>query len=253
MTTTSGGLVLECSGLSKSFGDHAVVKGLEFAVGPGETYGLLGPNGAGKTTTISMIAGLLEPDAGEIRLAGEPMNPDATHTKRLVGLVPQDLAIYPDLDAVENLEFFGQLQGMRGAELERRVAEVLDIIELTDRAQDRTEHYSGGMKRRLNIGVGLLHRPTLLILDEPTSALGVAQTSMVLRYIHQVRQKGIGEIFITHNVRHALAVGDLFTVLNRGTTLGTAKRGEITPEELQDMMAGGQELATLEGSIGGTV
>ncbi|MDH5521428.1 MAG: ABC transporter ATP-binding protein, partial [Acidimicrobiia bacterium] len=132
MTMASSGPVLECSGLTKSFGDHAVVKGLGFSVAPGETYGLLGPNGAGKTTTISMIAGLLEPDVGEIRLAGEPMNPDATHTKRLVGLVPQDLAIYPDLDAAENLEFFGRLQGMKGTDLKRRVAEVLEIIELTD-------------------------------------------------------------------------------------------------------------------------
>jgi ABC-2 type transport system ATP-binding protein len=168
MTEVMHGPVLECVGIRKAFGDLEAVKDIGFSIGPGETYGLLGPNGAGKTTTISIIAGLLDRDGGQVRLAGEPMSPNATRTKRLVGLVPQDLAIYPDLGASENLEFFGRLQGLRGQALKQRVAQVLDMIELTDRADDRTETYSGGMKRRLNIGIGLLHRPALLILDEPT-------------------------------------------------------------------------------------
>jgi ABC-2 type transport system ATP-binding protein len=227
MTTTSGGLVLECSGLSKSFGDHAVVKGLEFAVGPGETYGLLGPNGAGKTTTISMIAGLLEPDAGEIRLAGEPMNPDATHTKRLVGLVPQDLAIYPDLDATENLEFFGRLQGMKGPELERRVAEVLDIIELTDRAGDRTEHYSGGMKRRLNIGVGLLHRPTLLILDEPTVGVDPQSRNAILDSVERLGEEGMAVLYTTHYMEEAERLCDRIGIVDQGRLIAEGTQADL--------------------------
>ncbi|MDH3250083.1 MAG: ABC transporter ATP-binding protein [Acidimicrobiia bacterium] len=227
MTATPGEPVLECSGISKSFGEHAAVTGLAFSVAPGETYGLLGPNGAGKTTTISMIAGLLEPDAGEIRLAGEPMNPDATHTKRLVGLVPQDLAIYPDLDAVENLEFFGQLQGMKGAELERRVAEVLDIIELTDRAQDRTEHYSGGMKRRLNIGVGLLHRPTLLILDEPTVGVDPQSRNAILDSVERLGEEGMAVLYTTHYMEEAERLCDRIGIVDQGKLIAEGTQADL--------------------------
>ena len=227
MTVASGDPVLECSGLSKSFGDHAVVKELGFTVAPGETYGLLGPNGAGKTTTISMIAGLLEPDAGEIRLAGEPMNPDATHTKRLVGLVPQDLAIYPDLDATENLEFFGRLQGMKGAELERRVAEVLDIIELTDRAGDRTEHYSGGMKRRLNIGVGLLHRPTLLILDEPTVGVDPQSRNAILDSVERLGEEGMAVLYTTHYMEEAERLCDRIGIVDQGQLIAEGTQADL--------------------------
>jgi ABC-2 type transport system ATP-binding protein len=160
--------VLRCDGLAHAFGDVKAVVDVGFEVAPGETYGLLGPNGAGKTTTISMICGLLSPDRGTILVAGEPMSLDAVDVKRNLGLVPQDIAIYPDLTARENLAFFGRLQGMAKPDLARRIDEVLEVIGLTDRADDRAEDYSGGMKRRLNIGIGLLHEPRLLILDEPT-------------------------------------------------------------------------------------
>ena len=160
--------ILECHGLRKSFGDRVAVDGVGFRIGPSETYGLLGPNGAGKTTTISMICGLLVRDAGTVTVAGRPIDIDEADAKAAIGYVPQEIAIYPDLTARENLRFFGQLYGLRDAELKRRVDEVLDTIELTDRGNDRTDQFSGGMKRRLNIGIGLLHRPRLLVLDEPT-------------------------------------------------------------------------------------
>ncbi len=227
MTVAPGEPVLECSGIRKSFGDHAAVKGLGFSVAPGETYGLLGPNGAGKTTTISMIAGLLEPDAGEIRLAGEPMDPDATHTKRLVGLVPQDLAIYPDLDATENLEFFGQLQGMKGADLDRRVAEVLDIIELTDRAGDRVEHYSGGMKRRLNIGVGLLHRPALLILDEPTVGVDPQSRNAILDSVERLGEEGMAVLYTTHYMEEAERLCDRIGIVDQGELIAEGSQADL--------------------------
>ncbi|MDH4118188.1 MAG: ABC transporter ATP-binding protein [Acidimicrobiia bacterium] len=227
MTMASSGPVLECSGLTKSFGDHAVVKGLGFSVAPGETYGLLGPNGAGKTTTISMIAGLLEPDVGEIRLAGEPMNPDATHTKRLVGLVPQDLAIYPDLDAAENLEFFGRLQGMKGTDLKRRVAEVLEIIELTDRAEDRTEQYSGGMKRRLNIGVGLLHQPALLILDEPTVGVDPQSRNAILDSVERLGEEGMAVLYTTHYMEEAERLCDRIGIVDQGQLIAEGTQADL--------------------------
>src|SRR5690606_9827725 len=160
--------VLVVRDVVRRFGDLVAVDGVSFRIAPGETYGLLGPNGAGKTTTISVVAGLLRADAGSVTVLGRPVGPRHVDVRRHVGLVPQDLAIYPELSARENLMYFGRLQGMRGRELTRRVGEVLETVGLADRAKDPTKEYSGGMRRRLNIGVGLLHRPALLILDEPT-------------------------------------------------------------------------------------
>ena len=167
-STTPDAPMLSCTGLVKRFGERLAVDGVGFEIARGETYGLLGPNGAGKTTSISMICGLLARDGGEVVVDGRPIRPDSTTAKAAIGYVPQDLAIYPDLTARENLVFFGQLYGMRGRPLASRVAELLEVIGLSDRAKDRTEQFSGGMKRRLNIAIGLLHRPKLLVLDEPT-------------------------------------------------------------------------------------
>lgn len=160
--------VLSVTGLVKRFGDRLAVDGVSFAVAPGETYGLLGPNGAGKTTTIRMICGLLRAEAGEIVVAGKPVTTSDPGAKGLIGYVPQDVALYPDLTARENLRFFGRFYRLRGKVLDQRVDEVLELIGLSERARDRVDSFSGGMKRRLNIGAGLLHRPTLLVLDEPT-------------------------------------------------------------------------------------
>ena len=144
--------VLDCRDLRKVFGDRVAVEGVGFTIGPSETYGLLGPNGAGKTTSISMICGLLVRDGGTVVVDGRPLDVDAVAAKRAVGFVPQDLAIYPELSARENLRFFGQLYGLSGGELRSRIDEVLQIIGLSDRADERTDAFSGGMKRRLNIG-----------------------------------------------------------------------------------------------------
>jgi ABC-2 type transport system ATP-binding protein len=162
--------VLACRELAKRFGAVQAVRDVSFTIAPGETYGLLGPNGAGKTTTISIVCGLLDPDTGDVLLEGASLTTHRVGTKAAIGYVPQELAIYPDLSARENLHFFGRLYGMAGRELARRTDEVLELIGLTERAGDRTSEYSGGMKRRLNIGLGLLHRPRLLVLDEPTVA-----------------------------------------------------------------------------------
>ena len=219
--------VLECSGIRKSFGDLAAVKDVGFSIAPGETYGLLGPNGAGKTTTISIIAGLLERDAGEVRIGGETMTPDATNTKRLVGLVPQDLAIYPDLGATENLEFFGRLQGLKGRELRERVTDVLGIIELADRADDRSETYSGGMKRRLNIGIGLLHRPALLILDEPTVGVDPQSRNAILESVERLGQEGMAVLYTTHYMEEAERLCDRIGIIDKGELMAEGTQREL--------------------------
>lgn len=166
--TVGTGQVLTVSRLEKRFGDRLAVDGVGFEVAAGETYGLLGPNGAGKTTTIRLVCGLLKPDRGGCVIAGQPVGTTTVGAKELVGYVPQEVALYPDLTAEENLRFFGRLYRMKGRALRARVGEVLELIGLADRAHDRVESFSGGMKRRLNIGAGLLHDPMLLILDEPT-------------------------------------------------------------------------------------
>ena len=199
----AGQPVLRCHDLRKRFGERQAVDGVGFEIAQGETYGLLGPNGAGKTTTISMICGILTRDAGEVRVLGEPLDVDAVDTKRLIGVVPQDLAIYPDLSARENLDFFGRLYGMRGAELKARIAEVLAVVELTDRAKERTANYSGGMKRRLNIAIGLLHRPRLLILDEPTVGVDPQSRNAILTSVETLGTEGIGILYTTHYMEEA--------------------------------------------------
>ena len=151
--------VLECRDLHKTYGERKAVDGVGFHIDLGETYGLLGPNGAGKTTTISMICGLLTRDSGEVEVVGEVIDVGEIHAKQWIGYVPQDLAIYPDLTAEENLMFFGRLYGLTGKRLKARTDAVLEVTGLADRREDKTEEYSGGMKRRLNIGIGLLHEP----------------------------------------------------------------------------------------------
>jgi ABC-2 type transport system ATP-binding protein len=192
------GHVLVARGLVRRYGDLTAVDGVSFHVDPGETYGLLGPNGAGKTTTISMVAGLIAADGGTVTVAGRPMGPSEVDVKRHIGLVPQDLAIYPELTALENLAFFGRLQGLHGKELARRIDEVLELIAMSDRAKDPTKEYSGGMKRRLNIAIGLLHKPTLLILDEPTVGVDPQSRNAILESVEALSGEGMAVLYTTH-------------------------------------------------------
>ena len=193
--------MLECQGLRRSFGDLVAVDGVGFHIDAGETYGLPGPNGAGKTTAISMIAGLLERDGGEVVVvvvAGEPMTTHAIRAKAAIGYVPQDLATYPDLSARENLVFFARLYGMPTAEAKRGSREVLEGTGLADRAGDQAKKYSGGMKRRLNIGIGLLHRPMLLIVDEPTVWVDPRSRNAILESAGGLSGEGMAGLHTTH-------------------------------------------------------
>jgi ABC-2 type transport system ATP-binding protein len=218
---------LLCSGLRKRFGDRLAVDGIGFQIGAGETYGLLGPNGAGKTTTISMICGILGRDDGEVVVAGEPLDTGTTRAKRLVGIVPQDLAIYPDLTARENLDYFGRLYGMRGASLRTRIDEVLEVVELVDRQRERTGGYSGGMKRRLNIAIGLLHGPRLLVLDEPTVGVDPQSRNAILSSVERLGHEGIGILYTTHYMEEAERVCDRVGIVDQGRIIAEGTRTEL--------------------------
>ena len=220
-------VVLRVTELRKRFGDRQAVDGVSFQIAPGETYGLLGPNGAGKTTSISMVCGILERDAGEVLVAGKPLDPGQTALKGEIGYVPQDLAIYPDLTAIENLRFFGRLYGMAGPELSRRVDEVLQVIDLADRAKERTERFSGGMKRRLNIGIGLLHRPKLLILDEPTVGVDPQSRNAILTSVEALSAEGMGILYTTHYMEEAERLCDRVGIIDLGKIIAEGTRREL--------------------------
>jgi len=211
----------------KRFGDLTAVGGVGFSIEEGETFGLLGPNGAGKTTSISIIAGLLEPDDGDVVVAGTSISPSSVAGKGAIGLVPQDLAIYPDLTATENLSFFGRLYGMTRDELSKRVEEVLEVIGLTERKDDLTKEFSGGMKRRLNIGIGLLHRPKLLILDEPTVGVDPQSRNSILESVESLSAEGMAVLYTTHYMEEAERLCDRVAIIDEGTIKAEGTRREL--------------------------
>lgn len=219
--------VLLCEELRRTFGDVVAVDGVGFTIAAGETYGLLGPNGAGKTTTISMIAGLLRADAGMVTISGIPMAATAIEARRHIGLVPQEIAIYPDLTGRENLEFFGKLYGLTGRPLDARVDEVLDVIGLVERADDRAETYSGGMQRRLNIGVGLLHEPDLLILDEPTVGVDPQSRNAILENVEALGRHGMAVLYTTHYMEEAERLCDRIGIIDQGKLIAEGTRRDL--------------------------
>jgi ABC-2 type transport system ATP-binding protein len=217
-------VVLAVRDLRKRYGALEAVKGVSFEIHEGETYGLLGPNGAGKTTTISMVCGLLTRDAGDVTLDGEAIDVGAVAAKAGIGYVPQELAIYPDLTARENLEFFGRLYDLGGARLKTRTSEVLELIGLTERAKDRTSTFSGGMQRRLNIGIGLLHQPRLLLLDEPTVGVDPQSRNAILESVAELGRQGMAILYTTHYMEEAERLC---------TRIGIIDGGEIRAEGTQ--------------------
>ncbi len=221
------GFVLECRGLRRRFGERVAVDGVGFTIAAGETYGLLGPNGAGKTTTISMVCGLLTRDDGEVFVEGKVVDTTSTDARAAIGYVPQEIAIYPDLTARENLRFFGKLYGLTGKDLEARVEEILDIVDLADRGNDRTDQYSGGMKRRLNIGLGLLNRPKLLVLDEPTVGVDPQSRNAILASVERFREQGMAVLYTTHYMEEAERLCDRVGILDEGKILAEGSRREL--------------------------
>ncbi|NLH67059.1 MAG: ABC transporter ATP-binding protein [Candidatus Microthrix parvicella] len=219
--------VLVAEKLVRRFDELTAVNEVSFHINEGETYGLLGPNGAGKTTIISMIAGLLPPSDGEARIMGSAVGPSQVAVKAHLGLVPQELAIYPDLTAKENLWFFGKLQKLSGDELSSRIDEVLEVIGLSDRAGDLTKEYSGGMKRRLNIGIGLLHRPTLLILDEPTVGVDPQSRNAILESVEALSGAGMAVLYTTHYMEEAERLCDRIGIIDHGELQAEGTRDEL--------------------------
>jgi ABC-2 type transport system ATP-binding protein len=220
--------VMRCDGLRKRFGDLVAVDGVSFEIGAGETYGLLGPNGAGKTTTVSMICGLLLPDAGTVVVDGIPMQGSGTKAKAQIGYVPQELALYPDLSGKENLTFFGQLYGLDKRTLAERIAVTLEIVGLADRAGDRVEKYSGGMKRRLNIAAGLLHEPKLLVLDEPTAGVDPQSRNAILENVEKLAAEGMAVLYTTHYMEEAERLCDRVGIIDEGKIIAEGTRRELT-------------------------
>lgn len=255
--------IIHMENIEKHFGNVIALAGVSFDLMPGECHCLLGDNGAGKSTFIRTMSGVHKPSSGSILLDGKPMSFNSPRDAMEAGIatVFQDLAMIPLMSVTRN--FFMGREPTRGSFLFKRydakrandvTMEEMRKMGINLRAPDQAVGtLSGGERQTVAIARAVYFGARVLILDEPTSALGVRQTSNVLATIDKVRKHGVGVVFISHNVRHAMAVGDRFTVLNRGKTLETAKRGEITPEELQDLMAGGQEMAQLESSLGGTI
>ena len=219
--------ILGCAGLRKSFGDRAAVVDVGFAVAAGETYGLLGPNGAGKTTTISIICGLIRPDAGDVVVDGKQMDTQPLAAKAAIGYVPQEIAIYPDLTARENLRFFGTLYTRPGRDLDARIDRILDTIGLADRADERTDAFSGGMKRRLNIGLGMLNEPVLLVLDEPTVGVDPQSRNAILDAVEALASEGMAVLYTTHYMEEAERLCDRVGILDEGTLRAEGSRREL--------------------------
>jgi ABC-2 type transport system ATP-binding protein len=220
--------------LTKTFklpdGDEVhAVKGIDLDIHKGEIFGLLGPNGAGKTTTISMISGLIEPTRGDAEIGGCSITQQPLEAKQLMGVVPQEIALYPSLSARQNLAFFGTMYGMHGRGLERRIDEVLAFIDLEERQNDRIETYSGGMKRRVNIGVGLLHKPQLVYMDEPTVGIDPQSRRRILDTVKQLRdEQGMTVLYTTHLMEEAQELSDRVGIIDYGEIIAVGSQGELT-------------------------
>jgi ABC-2 type transport system ATP-binding protein len=228
--------MLEARGLAKTFkGTNGkaiqAVKSVDLDIGKGEIFSLLGPNGAGKTTTISMIGGLVEPTAGDARIGGFSIRREPMQAKALLGYVPQEIALYRELSARRNLEFFGRMYGLAGKDLATRVDEVLEFIDLTDRQNDRVESFSGGMMRRVNIGVGLLHRPAMIYMDEPTVGVDPQSRRRVLDTVFRLRDEfNMTVLYTTHLMEEAQELSDRVAIIDHGEIIALGTQGELAQQ-----------------------
>jgi ABC-2 type transport system ATP-binding protein len=227
--------IIEVENLVKKFGEFNAVKGVSFSVEKGEVFGLLGPNGAGKTTTISMLTGVLAPTSGTARISGFDINKDPLQVKHRIGLVPQDLALYPTLSARANLYFFGSLYGLDGKQLKERVDDVLEVVALTDRQNDPIEKFSGGMKRRVNIAAGLVHQPELLFLDEPTVGVDPQSRNHIFESVLKLnRERGMSIIYTSHYMEEVELLCNRVAIVDQGKIIALD-----TIKNLVAMLGGG--------------
>lgn len=219
--------MLKVENLQKSFGTRKAVDGISFGVKRGEVFGLLGPNGAGKSTTISMISTLLTPSDGTILFEGKDIFADPKPIQRKLGLVPQDIALYPTLSGYENLSFWGNLYGLTGRELKKRIEEVCEIIGLNGRLKDRVDKYSGGMKRRLNIGAALLHMPELLIMDEPTVGIDPQSRNHILDTVLALNRQGLTIIYTSHYMEEVEYLCNRICIMDQGKVIASGSKEEL--------------------------
>jgi ABC-2 type transport system ATP-binding protein len=218
-------MLVEVKDLTKRFGKLTAVDGVHFSIPAGEALGLLGPNGAGKTTTVSMMCGLVVPSGGDVVIDGHSILRDPMAVRRVIGVVPQDIALYPTLSARENLTFFARMQDVPPDMLASRVDAVLDIVQLADRQNDRVETYSGGMKRRINIAVGLLNQPKLLILDEPTVGVDPQSRNSILETLKELNRQGVTLLYTSHYMEEVEFLCTHIAIIDHGKVIadGTQK------------------------------
>ena len=226
--------IVEVSNLVKSYNGIEAVKGASFTIHRGEIFGLLGPNGAGKTTTISMLTCLLLPTSGRVSIAGHDVVSKAKTVKGIIGLVPQDLAVYPQLSARDNLLFFGRIYGLKGQQLQQRVNDLLELVGLDERANDLVINFSGGMKRRVNIAAGLLHQPQVLFLDEPTIGVDPQSRNFIFDNIERLNQQGMTILYTTHYMEEAERLCHRVAIIDQGQIIAMD-----TPKALIDRLGGG--------------
>jgi len=253
--------ILEVHNLVKKYGDFTAVKGVSFDIQQGEIFSLLGPNGAGKTTTISMLSTLYDPTDGDATIAGHSIrkNPDAV--RRVIGVVPQEIALYEELTARENLQFWGQMYNLGGKALASRIDEVLEQIGLVEKAKERVKTYSGGMKRRVNIGVGLLHKPQLLFMDEPTVGIDPQSRRAILDTVKDLNAQGMTVLYTTHYMEEAAELSNRVGIIDHGEMIALGTQKELTQQvgqtetlilhvsENDDPAALAESLTGLEGVI----
>jgi ABC-2 type transport system ATP-binding protein len=241
---------LRLRGVGKDYRGRAVVGAIDLVVRRGECYALLGPNGAGKTTTISMVAGVVTPSRGTVEVCGIDLRRDPFGAKARLGFVPQELALYEELSALQNLRYFGALYGLAAAALERQIDEALEIVGLRDRARDPAKHYSGGMKRRLNIAAGLLHRPDVLILDEPTVGVDPQSRNHIFATVRALRDAGTTVLYTTHYMAEVEELCDRIAIIDAGAIIASGTVSDLVtrytrPEVVIEL--GGEELAIAAG------
>jgi len=227
---TLDGPVIEVLDLRKNYGDLTAVDGLSFTAPPGQIYGLLGPNGAGKSTTIGCISGLLRPTSGRIRVQGHDVVTDGLAARRSLGLVPQEIALYEEVSATENLRYWGGAYGLGGTELKTRIPEVLELCGLLDRAREPVKRFSGGMKRRLNLACGVLHRPQVLLLDEPTAGVDAQSRLKLLDLVRAEAAAGTCVLYTTHYMEEAEQLCDRLAVVDHGKLIAQGTLAELRAE-----------------------
>jgi len=254
-------VILEVNQLVKKYGDFTAVNGISFDIQEAEIFSLLGPNGAGKTTTISVLSTLYAPTSGDAIVGGHSVTRDPIAVRKLIGVVPQDLALYDDLTAKENLVFWGQMYDLNGRELQKRIDHVLDQIGLKDHANKRIKTFSGGMKRRVNIGVGLLHQPRLLFMDEPTVGIDPQSRRAILDSVKDLNRQGMTVLYTTHYMEEAQELSNRVGIIDHGDLIALGTQAELTRQvgeyeslelklgEMDDAESLAKALRNLEGVV----